>query len=345
MILKYFKYIIEGRIIDNVPKSENEPHIIRYDKYKKGIKNNNFNIYIKNDEKNGLNYTEKVLQKTNVRCLFLYDFNSKYFKYLKFGEKIKTKNVNNVIVDKESMNLLEQDTCLYLSEVIKENIPDVDYIISPESSSSINTNITYGMLKYLKNINVKILDKFFIKDVYNITYIKEIGNDLIERGIILPTEIETFRNKIKKWKTIDEPIRDLLQEEKRLLDEISKIPNEKIDEKTDLYRIVSKIIQKINDLKGRGKSAAMQNFEIKPWSLKSVNSLYRQLITNLFKINTDYIDLVGEFKNNKFVIFDDVYTTGKTVNECCLTLLSIGVKSENILVITLGKITPNLNKK
>ena len=41
--------------------------------------------------------------------------------------------------------------------------------------------------------------------------------------------------------------------------------------------------------------------------------------------------------NKKILIFDDIYTTGNTVNECAKTLVQKGIKKENIGVLTIAK--------
>ena len=46
---------------------------------------------------------------------------------------------------------------------------------------------------------------------------------------------------------------------------------------------------------------------------------------------------IPNLKNKKILIFDDIYTTGNTVNECAQKLIDYGVKKENIGVLTVAK--------
>lgn len=46
---------------------------------------------------------------------------------------------------------------------------------------------------------------------------------------------------------------------------------------------------------------------------------------------------IEKIKNKKILIFDDIYTTGNTVNECAKTLIEAGVQRSNIGVLTIAK--------
>lgn len=46
---------------------------------------------------------------------------------------------------------------------------------------------------------------------------------------------------------------------------------------------------------------------------------------------------IEKITNKKILIFDDIYTTGNTVNECAKTLREAGIKKENIGVLTIAK--------
>ena len=55
-------------------------------------------------------------------------------------------------------------------------------------------------------------------------------------------------------------------------------------------------------------------------------------IKDVFIVNNKYIE---ELKDKRVILFDDIYTTGSTVNECSKVLKSNGVKE--ILVLTIAK--------
>ena len=46
---------------------------------------------------------------------------------------------------------------------------------------------------------------------------------------------------------------------------------------------------------------------------------------------------VEKIKNKKILIFDDIYTTGNTVNECAKMLIESGIDKKNIGVLTIAK--------
>lgn len=46
---------------------------------------------------------------------------------------------------------------------------------------------------------------------------------------------------------------------------------------------------------------------------------------------------VENIKNKKILIFDDIYTTGSTVNECARILNEAGINRKNIGVLTIAK--------
>lgn len=79
----------------------------------------------------------------------------------------------------------------------------------------------------------------------------------------------------------------------------------------------TKTIQKIKDT----KSQSTLNREQRE---KNVIGVYK--IKNIEKI-----------KNQKILIFDDIYTTGNTVNECAKILVEAGIKKNNIGVLTIAK--------
>jgi len=46
---------------------------------------------------------------------------------------------------------------------------------------------------------------------------------------------------------------------------------------------------------------------------------------------------IDEIKNKKILIFDDIYTTGNTVNECAKMLIEAGLEKRNIGILTIAK--------
>lgn len=338
MITNFLTFIKEGRITIIDYREPNRKTIVKYNPDKKGIKKNNFDIFNKS---NSLNYKTLKLKKTKLTCFKLYDLTNKLFKYLKYTDNLKD---NNVEIDKDSFLELKEESYWYASELIDEKMPLVDYIVSPESSSKFNSDFLKGIKKNLKK-NVIIMDDFFTKYIDNIKYDKEYGDYLLKNGLITEDDIITIKNKIKKWKTIDEPIRLLTKLKEELYDEVNNIPIIKSDDRVKIYSRITKIQSEILDLKTNGRSSALEKDKIKNWSIKNVPGIYRQLLSNVFKINTKYDNLIETLSNKKIVVFDDIVTTGKTLDEVCSILLDYGVKKENILIISYGSIDINTHKK
>ena len=46
---------------------------------------------------------------------------------------------------------------------------------------------------------------------------------------------------------------------------------------------------------------------------------------------------IEKIKDQKILIFDDIYTTGNTVNECARTLIEAGLSRKNIDILTIAK--------
>lgn len=46
---------------------------------------------------------------------------------------------------------------------------------------------------------------------------------------------------------------------------------------------------------------------------------------------------IEKMKSKKILIFDDIYTTGNTVNECARNLVKKGINRKNIGVLTIAK--------
>ena len=46
---------------------------------------------------------------------------------------------------------------------------------------------------------------------------------------------------------------------------------------------------------------------------------------------------IEKIKNKKILIFDDIYTTGSTVNECAKVLVQAGIPKNDIGILTIAK--------
>lgn len=90
----------------------------------------------------------------------------------------------------------------------------------------------------------------------------------------------------------------------------------------EISRIISvKIIK--NQIK-KIKNTVPQSTLSKEQRIQNVKGVYT--VGNIEKI-----------KNKKILIFDDIYTTGNTVNECARNLVEQGMKKEDISILTIAK--------
>ena len=93
------------------------------------------------------------------------------------------------------------------------------------------------------------------------------------------------------------------------------------------------------------------------WQIKHLSNGIRQSITHLFSLTQEYdkkysyvnknqenikgvSTFIGRLSRNdkSILIFDDNLSSGATLDDVCLTLINGGVKKENIVVFTLGKV-------
>ena len=92
--------------------------------------------------------------------------------------------------------------------------------------------------------------------------------------------------------------------------------------------LIAKEIAKKTKIKYEPK-CLVKKINTKPQSLLNKNDRRRN-IKNAYKINNK-----EKLQDKKIILFDDIYTTGSTVNECSRILIKNGAKE--VLVLTLAK--------
>ena len=147
-------------------------------------------------------------------------------------------------------------------------------------------------------INYKFFDKSYLYKIFSKIIIKneKICRILKSYDIIIPVPIHKKRKKQRGYNQSELIARDIA----------FKIENLKIETKV--------IIKNINN-----KQQGLLN---KAERIKNVKNVYQ-------------MENVEKIKNKKIILFDDIYTTGSTVNEISRILKQNGVKE--ILIFTLAK--------
>ncbi len=98
----------------------------------------------------------------------------------------------------------------------------------------------------------------------------------------------------------------------------------------DQSEILAKKISQLLNIKIE-KNIIQKNVDTKPQS--TLNKTQRkENVKKVYKVkNTEIL------KNKRILIFDDIYTTGSTVNECARLLIKSGIERSNIGVLTIAK--------
>lgn len=185
----------------------------------------------------------------------------------------------------------------------------------------LNKEFTYQEESYLKHE-----EKKFIKHHYFFRYENLIRNQIIalkfkEKPYVYKTIGKFLENKQKSFENLRKydiilvaPISNKRKKERGynqselIAKEISKIIGVKI-EKNILYKT---------------KNILPQSTLNKEQRIENVKNVYKA--KNIEKI-----------KNKKILIFDDIYTTGSTVNECAKILVEAGISKNSIEILTLAK--------
>lgn len=305
-------------------------------------KNSKIDDTIFNDDKS-LKVHKLLLPKSNIMSYNLYDIKSMDVnKALKHGIDTKKRSVSR---DEKSMNEFINRSVLLIKHIIG-NRP-VDIITYPQSSSKFNYEITSKLLNMFPHSEgIKLHPELLVKNVRNIF----VNVDVAKKLGLTNDEIYHLQRRINKWKG-DEDIRDIRREIDTLKDEISNIiasrgnkrgrlPNEIVQRrnKIDMYNQDIKNLR--HGKKGLDPTIDKDTGRVKNWQIKSIDDKERRAIEGIFTINPIYQNIQYKFKDKNVIIFDDNISSGATLDDACLALLKLGVKS--IMPFTLGIISPTI---
>lgn len=296
----------------------------------------------------------KKLPKTGVLSVNLYDLRSDR-NISKTWKHSMDKDKNPVIQD-ASMEILFKRSIIYATSLIKRYLPDVDYILIPQSSSDFNKKVGMSISEHLGNGSDYTYFKpdIFVKSVKDI----EIDYDWINRSTdnidkLTPSELETLKRRIFKWINVDEQVRTLYSEIKKLNDEINKVIALKSEKRGRPTKFVSDRKNAIKDKQQQIDTILQHNIgrpiqyvddegNVKSWEIKREEEKIRKAIKGFMQLNPKYNNYINKFKGKKIVIFDDNISSGATMDDCCLCLQKIGVNLKDILVITFGVMQPTV---
>lgn len=296
----------------------------------------------------------KKLPKTGVLSVNLYDLRSDR-NISKTWKHSMDKDKNPVIQD-ASMEILFKRSIIYATSLIKKYLPDVDYILIPQSSSDFNKKVGMSISEHLDNGSDYTYFKpdIFVKSVKDI----EIDYDWINRSTdnidkLTPSELETLKRRIFKWINVDEQVRTLYSEIKKLNDEINNVIALKSEKRGRPTKFVSDRKNAIKDKQQQIDTILKHNIgrpiqyvddegNVKSWEIKREEEKIRKAIKGFMQLNPKYNNYINKFKGKKIVIFDDNISSGATMDDCCLCLQKIGVNLKDILVITFGVMQPTV---
>lgn len=245
--------------------------------------------YFKEDRKT-FNYKIMFLQKTTIKVINMYKLDQELSKILKkgvfttinkrksnvdfdlFNNDLTNSDIVEELVDNDytvnefiNKELFLLKNYLYFYKIVKDNMPGVDMIITPSSSSSFNKTFINNIKNKFSNRTIFVDDNFFIKNVKNIQidhdWLKEKEDDSFYGYD--SEDIIKLQKHIKHWIEKVEPKRDKIRMRDQIEKEIDNILKPKKDKQEFRGRKSHKLInleqqliiikELINDIGLRGK--------------------------------------------------------------------------------------------
>ena len=361
----------------------------------------NTSMTTRDDEDNlKYGYIDFLLPKSKIISHNLFNIKSFYItqalkhnkvnRYL-YGRDLKKYDVNQKPYDltsDESIEDFKKYVAKYILKICLKKGYNIDVILTPESSSQFNvemSNIIGKLFEQTFNKNVLIIPNSLIKTPSKITVDKDVlhknvsaeienqgdfqGETLIKK---INDEIKKFYRKLNIWKMesqISAPIHTIYHLHKVLGEIMSsrmweKKKKEYLDDINDdleyqmnrIKDVIGNDYKKTKYFTSQGKLIPYEE-TLDSWQIKHLSNGIRQSITHLFSLTQEYdkkysyvnknqenikgvSTFIGRLSRNdkSILIFDDNLSSGATLDDVCLTLINGGVKKENIVVFTLGKV-------
>lgn len=244
----------------------------------------------------------------------------KNIKIIKNIRKLKKEIINKII------NLIYPNKCGFCDRICINNL-----------CNKCNIKIK----KYKLKFNERYIKNKVIKEYNKNEYIDELISVFKYENII--------RHKIIEYKFFDKPylyktfVETILKNEKlcgflKKYDIIIPIPinkKRKQERKYNQTEIIAKNLSSSLKNLDYQEKLLIKTKNTVPQS-KLTKNQRRKNIQNVFEINKNKIDKINEIiGNKKIILFDDIYTTGSTVNECAKLLKKAGARK--IMVLTIAK--------
>ena len=174
-----------------------------------------------------------------------------------------------------------------------------------------------------KNINIKIYSKYYDEFLFVFKY-EDIRHEILQYKFGNKAYLSNmFTNIILKDKKICDKI--------NLYDIILSVPMSKKKKSRRGYNqteLISKKISENLNIEYRNNILIKEKNNLTQSSLSEKERF--ENVKNVFKVQNEEI-----IKNKKLILFDDILTTGATVNECAKQLKKAGAKE--ILILVLAK--------
>jgi len=279
------------------------------------------------------NPVETTLPKSGVKVINIYELNkSLVTRALKHG---LNQDFEKIEMD-PSMNEFNNKTYLYIYHLLKNR--NIDYIVSPESSSKFNENVLQQIHKRFGNTpGIKLLPNFLSKTVESIIINKDYAKNVVG---LTDDEIYSLIQKVEKWKR-DDQRKDILRQIEELKKEVSeyktnrgrgRVSNDIKNKSQDIVRLQ----YQANQLRAgdRGPDPLKGRNGLGNWQIKGVEDRERRSLENIFSIAKPYQEMMYKLRGKDVICWDDNYSSGATLDDACLALQKMGVGS--LLAMTLG---------
>ena len=319
-------------------------------------------VKYKDDINKAFAYNVMILKKTNVKVINFFNLDQEFSKVLKKGEftfitqnKELDKLLNHVVTEFINKDRFLRKIYLYFVDIVNRNLPNVDMIVIPHSSSNFNK-------EFLKNIKHRFIstalyvdESFFKKNIYNIEIDEEwlkTADDIYRYD---EKDLEKFKKTINYWKTVHEPKREIRRKVDEIVYEIEEIikkrketrgrKSNRLKELQNMQIELENLIKSMPSLPGKDPTIDKYG-KTKEWQIKNIGERQRLAIKNFMDFNygaqselgnlKKRKNIISDLKGKKVVIFDDNISSGATLDDMCRKLIDSGVNKEDILCVTLG---------
>lgn len=274
-----------------------------------------------------------MLPKSHILSYNLYKITSMSIsKALKHPERLNGK------YDEASIKQFMLRTALYIKHLLKGK--EIDYITCPQSSSKFSIDmINYLLRLYPNSYGFKFVPNLLVKNVRKVYVNTEVAREI---GLT-NQEIHVLQQRVDKWRS-DEDLRDLRRKIKELEDEIEEVkanrgkgrPSKAFTNKVDMLKAYNNQVAGLRKNKRGRDSTIDREGNVKDFQIKSIGDRERRSIEGLFEINPEYNGIQQKLVGKNVLVFDDNLSSGATLDDICLLLQKVGVKS--IIPVTLAVI-------